>query len=42
MSVTAQHRVENTLMRDGQLYNGVNFVNVFQGIVSIGWQGKKR
>lgn len=28
-------RVENTLMREGQLYNGVNFVNVFKALYRL-------
>lgn len=28
-------QVENTLMRDGQLYNGVNFVNVFKALYRL-------
>lgn len=28
-------RVENTLMRQGELYNGVNFVNVFKALYSL-------
>ena len=28
-------RVENTLMRQGQLYNGVNFVNVFKALYRL-------
>ncbi len=33
-------RVENTLMRQGQLYNGVNFVNVFKALYSLVDKGK--
>ena len=28
-------RVENTIMREGQLYNGVNFVNVFKALYRL-------
>lgn len=33
-------RVENTLMRQGQLYNGLNFVNVFKALYRLVDNGK--
>ena len=33
-------RVENTLMRQGQLYNGLNFVNVFKALYRLVDKGK--
>ena len=36
-------RVENTLMRQNQLYNGVNFVNIFKALYrSVEGKGKKK
>jgi hypothetical protein len=34
-------QVENTLLRQGQLYNGVNFVNVFKALYGLVGNAKK-